>query len=103
MTGRAGRIAMLLGTLLLALPAPVRADSSSQAALSVSVVVPARCSFRVAGTSGSTPPVGSGETVALRCTKGTLPTDPGAAASAVGPRISRSAGEGARMIVTIDF
>jgi hypothetical protein len=101
MAARAGSIAMLLGTLLLALPAPVRADSS-QAALAVSVVVPARCSLRIPGNLGSMPTVGGGA-VAMRCTKGVLPTDPAASASAVGPRISRSAEGVGRMTITVNF
>ncbi|HSB41092.1 MAG TPA: hypothetical protein VLK28_04640 [Methylomirabilota bacterium] len=102
MAGRAGWMAMLLGALLVALPAPVLADSS-QAALAVSVVVPARCAVRTPGIQGSIPAVAGPDTVAMRCTRGVLPTDPGAAATAVGPRISSSAEGGARMIVTVNF
>ena len=118
MAGRIGRIAMLLGTLLLALPAPGWADSS-QAALAVSVVVPSRCAVRVPGLLGSTAmrAAGAGEAVAMRCTKGALPTAPGAPGGAAGPRISRdvvlpaaapsplaAAGTGeARVIITVNF
>ena len=102
MAGRAGWIAMLLGALLAALPAPVLAGSS-QAALAVSVVVPARCAVRIPGTQGAVPAVAGSGTVAMRCTRGVLPADPGAAATAVGPRISSSAEGGARMIVTVNF
>ena len=87
-TGRIGLAAMLLGLLL---PLPAWAGSA-QAALTVAVVVPARCAVRVpgsmaaqAGTAGS-----AHEAVAMRCTKGSLPTSAGQAGSnAVGPRITR--------------
>jgi hypothetical protein len=102
MAGRAAGIAMLLGALLVALPAPVVADSS-QAPLAVSVVVPARCAIRVPSSPGSMLPGAGAGTVAMRCTRGVLPADPGAAATAVGPRISSSAEGGARMIVTVNF
>jgi hypothetical protein len=102
MAGRAGWIVMLLGALLVALPAPALADSS-QAALAVGVVVPARCAVRIPGAQGSIPAVAGPETVAMRCTRGVLPTDPGATGTAAGPRISSSAESGARTIVTVNF
>ena len=91
MIDRAGRVAGLVAMLWLALPAPVWAGSS-QTALSVGTVVPARCAVR---TPGSLAPsdllaVGAGDGVAMRCTKGTLPTGKGAAPSAAGPRITRA-------------
>ena len=87
-TGRMGLAALLLGLLL---PLPAWAGSA-QAALTVAVVVPARCAIQVpgsmaaqAGTLGT-----NREGVAMRCTKGTLPTSNGQAGpSAVGPRITR--------------
>ncbi|MGH7702245.1 MAG: hypothetical protein ACREMO_04090 [Gemmatimonadales bacterium] len=95
MAGRAGRIGVLVGALLLALPIPGQAGSS-QAALAVGVVVPARCAVRVPGSVGSAElrAAGAHETVAMRCTKGTLPADTGSAAApgTVGPRITRSLG-----------
>lgn len=89
MAGRVGRIAMLLGVLLVSLPVPVWAGSS-QAALTVGVVVPARCAVRMPGTLTSTELPATGDGVAMRCTKGSLPSGPGAPSGAVGPRITRS-------------
>ncbi len=93
MVGRAGRIAMLSGVLLTALALPVWAGSS-QAALAVSVVVPARCAVRMPETVAPADlgTAGSRETVAMRCTKGALPSGRGGvlAPGAVGPQITRS-------------
>jgi hypothetical protein len=92
MAGRVGRVGPLIATLLLALPLPGWAGSS-QAALTVSVVVSPRCAVRMPASlipsevSGSS----SHESVAMRCTKGALPSGAGSAATAttVGPRITR--------------
>jgi hypothetical protein len=93
MLGRAGRIAMLSGALLAAISVPAWAGST-QAALAVGVVVPARCAVRTPGTvaSADLPPAGAREAVAMRCTKGALPAGPGGvmAPGAVGPQITRS-------------
>jgi len=93
MGGRAGRIAMLSGALLAALAMPAWAGSA-QAALAVGVVVPARCAVRVPGTvvAADLPTGGAREAVAMRCTKGALPSCPGGvmAPGAVGPQITRS-------------
>ncbi len=92
MAGRAGRVGLLIATLLLALPLPAWAGSS-QAALAVSVVVSPRCAVRtpaaLVSTEVSAAP--SRESVAMRCTKGALPSSAasGATATTVGPRISR--------------
>jgi len=92
MAGRAERIGLVVGALLLALPVPAWAGSA-QAALAVGVVVQARCAVRVPATmgSGDLPATGAAETVAMRCTKGTLPTTgagSAAAPGAVGPRVT---------------
>jgi hypothetical protein len=93
MLGRTGRIVMLSGALLAALPVPAWAGST-QAALSVGVVVPARCAVRMPGTvaPADLPAAGPREAVAMRCTKGALPSGPGGvmAPGAVGPQITRS-------------
>lgn len=92
MAGRAGRMAMLVGTVLLGLPLPVWAGST-QAALAVGVAVSARCAVSMPGTMAPTELLARArEAVAMRCTKGTLPTGPGSAATpgAVGPQITRS-------------
>jgi hypothetical protein len=93
MADRIGRVAMLIGALLAALPMPAWAESS-QAALAVSVVVPAHCAVRMPGTVAPVdlPASGSHETVAMRCTKGALPSGPGGVINpgAVGPQIGRS-------------
>jgi hypothetical protein len=93
MVSRAGRIAMLSGALLAALTMPAWAGSS-QAALSVGVVVPARCAVRMPETvaPADLPGAGPREAVAMRCTKGALPSGPGGirTAGAVGPQITRS-------------
>lgn len=92
MGGKVGRIGLLGIALAAILPLPARAGSS-QAALAVGVVVPARCAVRtpdsLAATDGITSP--SRSTVAMRCTKGTVPaaTAAGAAPQAAGPRITR--------------
>jgi hypothetical protein len=92
MVGRAGRIGLVITMLLLALPLPVWAGSS-QAALAVGVVVPARCAVQTPGTLAPSGLAGhaAGESVAMRCTKGILPS--GIASSAnpgtVGPQITR--------------
>ncbi len=92
MAGRAGRVGLLIATLLLALPLPALAGST-QAALGVSVVVSPRCAVRMPASlipnEVSANP--SRESVAMRCTKGALPSRAGSvtAATTVGPRISR--------------
>jgi hypothetical protein len=93
MVGRAGRIGLVITTmLLLALPLPGWAGSS-QAALAVGVIVPARCAVQTPGTLAPSDLAGrgAGESVAMRCTKGILPA--GIASSAnpgtVGPQITR--------------
>jgi hypothetical protein len=92
MAGRAGRVGLLIATLLLALPLPAWAGSS-QAALAVGVVVSPRCAVRMPAALiphevSATP---SRESVAMRCTKGALPSGAGSGATAttVGPRITR--------------
>jgi hypothetical protein len=86
---RAGRAALLLACLGIAVPSFAWAGST-QATLAVSVTVPARCALRVAT---AVPAVAGGEQpVAMKCTRGTLPpTDASTVrrASAVEPRISR--------------
>jgi hypothetical protein len=73
MAGRAGRVGLAITLLGLVLPLPAWAGSA-QATLAVAVVVPARCAVRVA----------------MRCTKGSLPSPSGPSGpSAVGPRITR--------------
>lgn len=93
MWGRTGRIAMLSGALLAALWGPAWAGSS-QAPLSVGVVVPARCAVQMPETvvTADLPATGTHEAVAMRCTKGALPSGPGRALApgAVGPQITRS-------------
>jgi hypothetical protein len=123
MAGGAGRIGGLIATLLLG-QAAVAWAGSSQALLTVGAVVPARCAVRMPGslkTSEATASL-SRETVAMRCTKGTLPSAGASGPSAVGPRISRdlvlpaaaprplietgSPGPrmtGPRLVVTVDF
>jgi hypothetical protein len=92
MVGRATRIGLLIVTVLVILPLPVWAGSS-QAALAVGVVVPARCAVRMPDSLASTevPVASSRNPVAMRCTKGSLPSATGTNASpgAVGPRITR--------------
>jgi hypothetical protein len=90
MAGQAGRIGLAVTLLGLILPLPAWAGSA-QAALTVAVVVPARCAVRLAGLAASDGAVAGGrEAVAMRCTKGSVPSATGpAAASAVGPRITR--------------
>ncbi|MGH7373951.1 MAG: hypothetical protein ACREJY_06970 [Candidatus Rokuibacteriota bacterium] len=92
MAGRAGRVGLLIATLLLALPLAAWAGSS-QSALAVSVVVSPRCAVRMPASLipnevSATP---SRESVAMRCTKGALPSGAGSGATAttVGPRITR--------------
>ena len=93
MRSRAGRIAMLTAALLAALSVPAWAGSA-QAPLSVGVVVSARCAVQMPGTvvAADLPVAGAREAVAMRCTKGALPSGQGAtvASGAVGPQISRS-------------
>ena len=91
MAGRGARIGLVIALLGLVLPLPAWAGSA-QAALTVAVVVPARCAVRVPGSlaavdgTTSTPR----DAVAMRCTKGTLPSAAAPAGpSAVGPRITR--------------
>lgn len=92
MAGRAGRVGLLIATLLLALPLPAWAGSS-QAALAVSVVVSPRCAVRMPASLVPTEvsPIPSHESVAMRCTKGALPSGvaPAATSTTVGPRITR--------------
>lgn len=90
MAGRSGRVGLAIALLGLMLPLPAWAGSA-QAALTVAVVVPARCAVRVVGLAASDGvAAGSREAVAMRCTKGSLPSAAGPSApSAVGPRISR--------------
>lgn len=91
MAGRAGRVGLAITMLGLMLPLPAWAGSA-QAALTVAVVVPARCAVRVAGSLAASDGMvaRSREAVAMRCTKGSLPssTEP-SSPSAVGPRITR--------------
>ena len=89
MGSRVGGVGLMLVMLLLALPLPARAGSS-QAALAVSVVVSPRCAVRTPASAlpsdlSATP---SRESIAMRCTKGALPSETGAAAT-VEPRITR--------------
>lgn len=91
----AGRIALLIACLSVALPTAAWAGSA-QASLAVGVVVPARCAVRVAGALPAAEGPGviaatGHETVAMQCTKGTLPSSGPvtAATHAVGPRITR--------------
>jgi len=92
MVGRVGRVGLLIAMLLLALPLPTWAGSS-QAALAVSVVVSPRCAVRMPASlipnEVSASP--SRESVAMRCTRGALPSGAGSGATAttVGPRITR--------------
>jgi hypothetical protein len=84
---------MLGGALLSALSAPAWAGSS-QAPLAVAVVVPARCAVQMPGTvvTADLPAAAARETVAMRCTKGALPSGRGSimAPGAVGPQITRT-------------
>ena len=90
MPDRAGRVGILVATLLLAPPATVWAGSS-QALLGVGAVVPARCAIRTPDSleMSQLPASPSRGAVAMRCTKGTLPVGGAARAGAVGPRVSR--------------
>jgi hypothetical protein len=92
MAGRAGRVGLLIATLLLALPLPAWAGSS-QAALAVSVVVSPRCAIRIPASliPNELSAAPSRESVAMRCTKGALPSSAaaGTTATTVGPRITR--------------
>jgi hypothetical protein len=91
MAGRAGRVGLAITLLGLMLPLPAWAGSA-QATLTVAVVVPARCAVRVAGSLAASDGMvaGSREAVAMRCTKGSLPSSTGPSSpSAVGPRITR--------------
>lgn len=93
MRSRAWRIAMLSGALLASLAMPAWAGSA-RAPLSVGVVVPARCAVRMPGTvvSADLPAIRAREAVAMRCTKGALPSGSGSALApgAIGPQISRT-------------
>jgi len=57
-------------------------------------VVPARCAVRMAGTivPAELPTAGAREAVAMRCTKGALPSGSGSARArgAIGPQITRT-------------
>ena len=91
MAGRGGRVGLAITLLGLMLPLPAWAGSA-QTTLAVAVVVPARCAVRVAGSLAASDGMvaGSRETVAMRCTKGSLPSSTGPSSpSAVGPRITR--------------
>jgi len=89
MAGRSGRIGLVIALLGGIMPLPAWAGSA-QATLTVGVVVPARCALRVPGSLAGDQIAGSRETVAMRCTKGSLPSSTGSAGpSAVGPRITR--------------
>jgi len=91
MAGRGGRVGLAVTLLGLMLPLPAWAGSA-QTTLAVAVVVPARCAVRVAGSLAASDGMvaGSRETVAMRCTKGSLPSSTGPSSpSAVGPRITR--------------
>lgn len=126
MAKRMGRIGVAAMLLALAVPLPAWAGSA-QAALTVAVVVPARCAIRVPDSVAS-PDGTAGGTVAMRCTKGSLPGSTGQVSPSVaGPRISRdlvttaplqtasprpkteaaptamTEGAGPRMVVTINF
>jgi len=93
MWDRARRIAMLSGALMAFLAMPAWAGSA-QAPLAVGVVVPARCAVRMPGTvvSADLPATGAREAVAMRCTKGALPSGSGSALApgAIGPQITRT-------------
>jgi hypothetical protein len=91
MAGRAGRVGLAITMLGLMLPLPAWAGSA-QATLTVAVVVPARCAVRVPGSLAASDGMvaGSREAVAMRGTKGSLPSSTGSSSpSAVGPRITR--------------
>lgn len=90
MVGRSGRIGLAIALLGVIMPLPAWAGSA-QATLTVGVVVSARCAVRVPGSLATGDQVaGPRETVAMRCTKGSLPSSTGSASpSAVGPRITR--------------
>lgn len=91
MAGRRGRIGLVVALVGLMMPLPAWAGSA-QATLTVGVVVPARCAVRVVGSlaAGDGMVAGAREAVAMRCTKGSLPSATGSAGpSAVGPRITR--------------
>jgi hypothetical protein len=91
MARRGGRVGLAITLLGLMLPLPASAGSA-QATLAVAVVVPARCAVRVAGSLAASDGMvaASRETVAMRCTKGSLPSSTGPSSpSAVGPRITR--------------
>jgi hypothetical protein len=91
MVGRAGRVGLVITLLGLTLPLPAWAGSA-QAALTVAVVVPARCAVRITNSLAASDGVmaGSRAAVAMRCTKGSLPSATGPSSpSAVGPRITR--------------
>lgn len=101
--GRIVGIAALMGTLLLARPEVLWAGST-QAALAVSVVVPATCAVQVPGT------VGAGGGVAMQCTKGAPPATRGSATApgAVDPQITQSPvlvaeSSGSHVVVTVNF
>ena len=123
MIDRAGRVAGLVAMLWLALPAPVWAGSS-QTALAVGTVVAATCAVRTPDslTSNALPALGAGDAVAMRCTKGTLPSGKVAALAAAGSQITRgmlpvsaprpraessaaatTEAGGRRMVITVNF
>ena len=92
MAGRSGRIGLVVALLGLMMPLPAWAGSA-QATLTVGVVVPARCAVRVAGSLAASDGMAAGarEAVAVRCTKGSLPSPAGAEAAGPG------------LVVTVNF
>jgi len=90
MSGRTGRRALVITWLSLALPITAWAGSS-QASLAIGVVVPARCAVRVPGSLATIAPGAVAvDSVAMRYTKGTLPSTAGVVGStAVAPQITR--------------
>jgi len=89
---RAGWVALLITLLSLALPVSAWAGSS-QAILAVGAVVSARCAVRVPSsmTTAAVPGMAVLEPVAMRCTKGALPSTAAGVSSstAVAPKITR--------------
>jgi len=92
MKHRAGWVALLITLLSLTLPVSAQAGSS-QATLAVGAVVSARCAVRVPSsmTAAAVPGMAVLEPVAMRCTKGALPSTAVGASSptAVAPKITR--------------
>src|SRR5512144_1844201 len=91
MVGRARRVGLVITLLGFTLPLPAWAGST-QAGLTVAVAVSARCAVRITNSLAASDGVmaGSRAAVAMRCTKGSLPSATGPSSpSAVGPRITR--------------